>query len=112
LFLVDHLAAPVAEYAGGAGIDDEQPRVAEVAVEGPAGSGRFAIPSARQLAKAGACVVVALDEPKQLLLGELGRGEIPDVLVDPVGHERAGDACRPTTQARASPQPSSRKCSS
>ncbi len=95
LVLVDHLPTAVAEHAGGAGIDDQQPRLAEVAVEGPAGGGGLAVPEPRRLAEPRAAVLVALDEAEQLLLGELRRREVADVLVDPVGHERAGDPVVP-----------------
>jgi hypothetical protein len=88
---VDHLALFVAENAGGARVDDEESRVAEVPVEGPAGGGRFAVPAARPLAEAGAAVSIGLHLGQQLFLGEFGRREVADVLVDPVGHERAGD---------------------
>ena len=98
-FVVDHLALLVAEDTGGARVDDEQPRIAEVTVEGPSGCGRLAIPSARPLPQTRAGVGIALHVPEQFLLGELGRREIADVLVDPVGHEGAGDAGVPPGRA-------------
>ena len=52
LLLVDHLAAAVGEHARGARVEDEEPRVAEVAVVGPAARGRLAVPLAGGLAEA------------------------------------------------------------
>ena len=48
----------------------------------------------------------------QRLLGELGRGEVPEVLVEPVGHERADDALLPPGKRRASRRSRPRRCSS
>ena len=44
------------------------------------------------LSETRARVLVLLDELEHLLLVELGRREVSEVLVDPVRHERAGDA--------------------
>ena len=90
----------------------EQPRVAEVAVVGPAARRRLAVPLVREAPQRRAGVVVAGDHVERLLGVELGRREVADVLVDPVRHEGAGDARLPPRRIAASPPPSSRRCSS
>ena len=91
LLLIDHLATPFGEHARGTRVDDEEPGVAEVAVVGPAARGRLPIAPARELPQTRTGIIVALDEVEHLLLGELGRRQIAEVLVDPVRHERARD---------------------
>jgi hypothetical protein len=73
LGLVDHLAALLVEDPGGARVDHEQARVAEVTVVRPAGVRRLAVPAAGGLAQPRPRVLVCPDEWQQLLLGELRR---------------------------------------
>ena len=106
LLLVDHVAPAVGEHARRARVEHEQPRVAEVAVERPAARRRLAVPLVRELAAAaGRRRRPPATRWSSRLLGELGRREVAEVLVDPVRHERAGDARLPPRLARASPRP-------
>ena len=70
---VDHLAVVLVEDAGGARVDHEQPRVAEVAVVRPARVRRFAVPVTGGLAQTRPGVRVGSDEREELLFGELRR---------------------------------------
>ena len=55
--LVDHVAPPLGEHARGARVEHEEPRVAEVAVVGPAARGGLAVPRRVRAAAARAGVV-------------------------------------------------------
>ena len=96
---IDHVAPPFDENAGRARVDHQQPRTAEVAVVGPAARRRLAVAHECEVAQPRTRVVVCLHDRKHLLLGELRRREVAEVLVQPVGHEGAGDALLPPRQS-------------
>ena len=96
LLLVDHVALAVGEHARGARVDHDEPRAAEVAVEREAAR-RPARDRPRVRTRAGGARRRRRrgELGEQRLLGQLGRAQVADVLVDPVRHERAGDALVP-----------------
>ena len=64
-------------------------------MEGEAARRRLAVDRAGELAQARAAVLGRARARRAALLGQLRRGEVADVLVEPVRHERAGDALVP-----------------
>ncbi len=98
LRLADHPALPLGQDPTAARVDDEQADPPEVPAEGPEVAGpavRLAVGLLRELAQQGLCVVDSADALEELVLGKLGRRQIPEVLVDPVRHEGAGDPLLP-----------------
>ena len=95
LAVVDHVAAAVREHAGRTRVDHQHPRAAEVAVARPPRRRRVAVGLTRVRPQRLADVLAGRGPRVQLLLVELGRRQVPQVLVDPVRHERAGDAAVP-----------------
>src|SRR5215207_9216083 len=95
LVIVEHGAFAFVEHASSARIHHDQAHVPEVAVEAPAGARDLPVSFVGELAK-GAGRVLCLPHPsEEIVLFELLRGEVAEVLVDPVRHERPDDALLP-----------------
>ena len=88
---VDHVAPPVGQHARRPRVDDEQPGSAEVAVVRPAARRGLPVPLAGSLGQRGSGIARAEQPAGIALLGQLGRREVPPVLVDPVGGEGRRD---------------------
>ncbi len=95
LVVVHHVPLSVREHAGGAGIDHQHPRAAEVAEVRPARGRRLPVDLVREAPQALADVALVHGRGEQGLGGQLGGCQVAEVLVHPVGHERAGDAVLP-----------------
>ena len=109
---VDHVPVPVGEHAGCARVDHEQARPPEVAVVRPPARGRLAIAHARERPQAFTRVLVALHLREHRFLGQLGRRQVAEVLVQPVRHEGARHPLVPPGQRAHLRRPRTRRCSS
>src|SRR5689334_16313588 len=99
LLLVDHLPPAVRQHARGARVQDEEARVSEVTVERPAARGRLTIPPVGEPAKERSCVTLVFDLRERSVLLELRWREVAQMLVEPVGHERACDPGLPPARS-------------
>ena len=89
---VHHVAVVVVEHAGGPGVDDDHPRSPEVPAARPPRGRRLAIRMLGERLQLRADVAVGGDRRSvHRLLLQLGRRQVSEVLIEPVGHERAGD---------------------
>ncbi len=98
LGVADHGPAPIRQHPAAAGIDDEHPDLAEIAPvrpHGALGPIGFAVGGLREGPQDGLGVRHAAHGLVDLARGQTGGCEVAKVLVDPVGHEGAGDALLP-----------------
>ncbi len=95
LVVVDHRAAALLEHPAGAGVDHDQACVAQVAAVAPARAADVAVPLDGELAQDLLAVVDRLHALQQLVLLVGRGGEVAEVLVDPVGHQRPDDVLLP-----------------
>ena len=95
LLVVHHVAASIGEHPCGAGVDDQHARPPEVAEVRPPRGGRFTVGMLGEPLQRLPDVTAGGGGAVQRLRGQLRRCQIPEVLVDPVGHERAGDPVVP-----------------
>jgi hypothetical protein len=102
LLVVEHEALALAEHPARATIDPDEARAAEVAAEAPAAALPRAVRLEREAAEERPGVVRLLRPFEDLVLAKLRRREVPEVLVEPVGHERAHD---PLVPPRLRPHP-------
>src|SRR6187551_3217104 len=82
--VVDHLPPTVRQHARGARVQDEEARVSEVTVEGPAARGRLTIPRVGEPAKERSRLPLTFHLQERRVLLELGRGEVAEMLVEPI----------------------------
>src|SRR5215216_4705131 len=92
---VEHGAMVFREHPSGARVHHDQAHVSEVAVVAPAGARDLPVGPVGELAQHAGCIFRLLHLREQLVLLELLRGEVAEMLVDPVRHERSDDALLP-----------------
>ena len=95
LLVVDHEPLALLEDAARAAVDRDQARAPEVPVEAPAHALDLAVGLERELAQELAAVLRPAQARQERVLRELGRREVPQVLVEPVGHVGADDPLVP-----------------
>src|SRR5829696_925901 len=90
-----HRALASLQNPPAAGVQHHQPRVTEVSMEAPSGPRGLSVSLVGELEKDRSCVFGFLDLLKKTILGKLGRREVAEVLVDPVGDVSTGDLLVP-----------------
>ena len=110
---VEHRALVLVQDAGGPGVDHQQPHPAEVAPVAPARPTRGRRRRGRRRRAAASVPSGRLAHRRvQRVGGQLGGGEVAQVLVDPVRHQAARGSARATTAWPASRPARPRWCSS
>lgn len=99
---VDHPAVLLVEDAGRAGVEHDDADAAEVAAVAPADGGGVGVRLGGEGAQDVGAVGGLADGGVQEVLGQFARGEVAEVLVDPVRHQAAEDPLAPPGVARMS----------
>ena len=99
LVLVDHAALAGVEHAAGARVDHDQPRRADVAAVAPARALDLAVGLEDVVVEDLRAVLGLPHAVVDVVVVELARREVAEVLVDPVRHEAADDAVVPPALA-------------
>ena len=95
LLLVEHRALALLEHPPGARVDHDQARAPEVAAVAPAGTVGLAVGAEREVLEQLLGVVARLHLRQQLVVPMGVRGEVAEVLVDPVRRQRPHDVLVP-----------------
>src|SRR5215211_3451076 len=95
LLVIEHGAVALLQYAPRSRVHHDETDPAEVAVVAPARTGDLAVRPVGELAQDAGRVLGLLYLLEEPVLLQLPRGEVAEVLVDPVGYESPYDALLP-----------------